>query len=236
MPIPFGYKFILVILEFSINMGCYNFRFNLETSISSNWTCINTEQIASISIKSDQGSYKELWNIKTAKNKLETLSMLFINVPDIPNSNPSIKLTLRDGKVIESNHVDDDFSVNGAGILYLRLEDDELLLTNIAENVTLHGQFVNGCLDGFVFGVAQWWKFPTELDSEDNEKEYIDDNPMYKVLNFVGQYKLGKLFGPIWKPVYSLDEVPIGYYYSDVSEYKYDTSNKDHTNEVFGLR
>ena len=182
------------------------------------------------------GNYKEIWNLKAANNKLETLSKLLINVRDIQNSNPSIKLTLRDGKVIESDHVDDDFSVNGPGILYLRLEDDELLLTNIAENVTLHGQFVNGCLHGFVFGVAQWWKFPTELDSEDNDKEYIDDNPMYKVLNFVGQYKLGKLSGPIWKPVYSLDEVPIGYYYSDVIDNKERLSNENHTNEIFRLR
>ena len=118
----------------------------------------------------------------------------------------------------------------------MNLEEDKLLLTNIAENITLHGEFVNGCLNGLVFGIAQWWKFPTELDSENNDKEYIDDNPMYKVLNFVGQYKFGKLFGPIWKPVYSLDEVPIGYYYSYIPEDEGIVYKKHQTNQLLDLQ
>ena len=145
-------------------------------------------------------------------------------------------MTTEDGKAIESNNLDESFLVNGPGVLYLSLEDDELLLTNIAENITLHGEFVNGCLNGFVYGIAHWWKFPTELDSENNDKEYIDDNPMYKVLNFVGQYKLGKLFGPIWKPVYSLDEVPVGYYYSIINDQEENLNVKETKNEMFSLR
>ena len=198
--------------------------------------CFKKSSITSVSIKIHQGKFQEVWNAKTSKNELETLSKLLIDISCERNSTASIKLIMEDGKAIESNNLDDNFSINGPGVLYLSLEDDELLLTNIAENITLHGEFVNGCLNGFVYGIAQWWKFPTELDSENNDKEYIDDNPMYKVLNFVGQYEFGKLFGPIWKPVYSLDEVPIGYYYSIINGEEANRNSKETKNEMFNLR
>lgn len=199
-------------------------------------SCFNIENIAAVSVKNGQHSYRELWNSSTSQTKLKTLSALLLNKGELENSSPTLKLTLHDGKALESPNVADDFSVNGAGILFVNLEDDELLLTTIAENITLHGEFVNGCLNGLVFGIAQWWKFPTELDIDNTDKEYIDDNPMYKVLNFVGQYKFGKLFGPIWKPTYSLDTVPIGFYYSYIPENGETVSTEHQTNQIFDIK
>ena len=209
---------------------------NEDTSTRPSRACFKKSSITSVSLKNHQGKFQEVWNAKTSKNELETLSKLLIDIERARSSTANMTLKLEDGKAIESNNVDDNFSVNGPGVLHLTLEDDELLLTNIAENITLHGEFVNGCLNGFVYGIAQWWKFPTELDSENNDKEYIDDNPMYKVLNFVGQYEFGKLVGPIWKPVYSLDEVPIGYYFSNIDGSEENVNLKGTRNDLFSLR
>ena len=180
------------------------------------------------------GHYKELWNSNTSKAKLHTLSLLFLNDNDTQISTHIIKMSLLDGKAIESAFVTNNFSVNGPGIMYLTLENDPILLSNVVENNTLHGGFQNGCLHGMVYGIAQWWKYPLEMD-ESKEKDYLDENPLYKVINFVGEYKFGNLVGPIWKPAYSLDAVPIGFYYTYIAP-PLDNNQELGRNQILDLR
>ena len=206
-----------------------------DTTRHYNTSCYTREDIVSVSLKTGLGSYINLWNISASNTTLDKLSMLVAKDTKIDDFTGIIKIKLKDGQAIESNHVTDDFSVQGSGILYLPLKKDPILETLIAENITLHGHFVNSCLHGPTFGIAQWWKYPLELDAN-SEKEYIDDNPLYKVLNFVGYYHFGKLIGPAWKPAYSLESIPIGYYYSYFGNTPDAKNNRNQENRFFELR
>ena len=187
-----------------------------------------------MSVNLGLGHFKELWKSNTSKKRLDRLSLLFLNDNHTKSLIRIIKIKLFDGKAIESAFVTNNFSVNGPGIMYLTLENDPILLANKVENITLHGEFQNGCLHGVVYGIAQWWKYPLETD-ESKEKDYIDENPLYKVLNFVGHYRFGNLIGPIWKPAYSLDAVPIGFYYTYI-EPNLDNNEVRGRNQILDLR
>ena len=196
-------------------------------------TCYSTDNVISVSVKTSLGNFTELWNSKFSKKDLTTLSAVLANQNEPTKISRIIRIMLMDGTKIDSKYMMDDFSVNGPAIVYLPLQKDPLLLTNIAENITLWGQMNNGCFNGQVFGIAQWWKYPLELD---DTKDYIDENPLYKVLNFIGYYNFGKLVGPIWKPVYSLDAVPIGYFYTYIKNERGAEEDIHYQNHVFQLR
>ena len=176
-----------------------------------------------------------MWNKKRDKYSLAGLRKLLSNAEKTYRNISSVKISFEDGTSVESNDLSDDFLVQGYGILYVQLKDDPILLTNISETLSLHGEFVNGCLHGSVFGTAQWWKYP--MEQKTNEDGYfLDDNPLYTELNFAGNYRYGKLKGPIWKPGYSLDAVPIGYYYTDALEESDIGNTNSSTNQIFDIR
>ena len=176
-----------------------------------------------------------MWDNKLDKYSLTSLQKLLSNAEKAHRNISSVKIFFEDGTSVESNSFSDDFLVRGYGILYLELKDDPILLTNISETLSLHGEFVNGCLHGPVFGTAQWWKYPMEAKTNE-DGDYLDDNILYKELNFAGSYRYGRLKGPIWKPAYSLDAVPIGYYYTELLE-ESDIINVDSpTNQIFDIR
>lgn len=179
-------------------------------------SCYGPKDIASIEIHDNSGTYK-VWE---AGNGVHNLPR---DLSSLASAGPGqwAKVNLKNGRAIQAKKFA-GILAHGKGRLHLAPGSDRTLIRTNTTSLYLEGNFFQGCLDGVVVGYASWLDLPlveeTDLISLDmNGKEVVDDeDDLYGIWNFLGTFKSGKPFGPIWKPVYSNEGMLMGYFYSDL--------------------